>query len=145
MPAPRRRPIQFVLVALVIGAGLASRSSLAAHLPGFVSDYAGDALWALMVFLGFGFVFPRWKTSSVALASLAFAFGIEFSQLYQGDWLNRIRATRLGALVLGAGFLWSDLVCYTVGVMLGVVGEWAIARRGKGKPRDSAVPGNPLD
>ncbi|MEN8216136.1 MAG: DUF2809 domain-containing protein, partial [Pseudomonadota bacterium] len=30
---------------------------------------------------------------------------------------------RLGALVLGHGFLWSDLVCYSVGVAMGVVGE----------------------
>jgi len=31
-----------------------------------------------------------------------------------------VRGTLPGRLVLGAGFLWSDLVCYTAGVLLGL-------------------------
>ena len=40
----------------------------------------------------------------------------ETSQLYHAPWIDRIRATTLGGLVLGFGFLWSDIACYTVGV-----------------------------
>ena len=36
--------------------------------------------------------------------------------------------TRIGALMLGRGFLWSDLVCYTVGVGTGWLGELVAAR-----------------
>lgn len=50
--------------------------------------------------------------------SLMFSFGIEFSQLYQAEWINSIRATILGGLILGKGFLWIDLVRYTVGITL---------------------------
>ncbi len=32
-----------------------------------------------------------------------------------------IRQTTLGGLILGFGFLWSDLVCYALGVELGVL------------------------
>jgi hypothetical protein len=32
----------------------------------------------------------------------------------------------LGRLVLGFGFLWTDLVCYSVGVIIGIIAEWAI-------------------
>jgi len=35
-----------------------------------------------MVFLGFGFLFPRASTLVVALLALSFSWGIEFSQLY---------------------------------------------------------------
>lgn len=110
-------------IALVIAAGLASRSSRATFLPDFVATYAGDTLWALMVFLGLGFLFPAARTSVLAGAALGIAFAVEFSQLYEADWLNRIRATRLGALVLGKGWVATDLLCYAVGVGIGVVGE----------------------
>ncbi|WP_330362501.1 ribosomal maturation YjgA family protein [[Clostridium] dakarense] len=43
------------------------------------------------------------------------------SQLYQANWINNIRATTLGGLVLGHGFLWEDLVSYSIGMLLGVV------------------------
>ena len=103
--------------------GLASRSRMADALPEFLATYSGDALWALLVFLGIGFLCPKWPTFAVGLAALVFAFGIELSQLYQADWINGIRATRPGALVLGAGFLWTDLLCYSVGIGVGVALE----------------------
>ena len=34
---------------------------------------------------------------------------VEESQLYHASWIDSIRGTTLGALVLGHGFLWSDL------------------------------------
>ena len=45
------------------------------------------------------------------------------SQLYHAPWIDSIRHTTLGGLILGYGFLWSDLACYAVGVGLGVVIE----------------------
>ena len=41
------------------------------------------------------------------------------SQLYHAPWIDAIRDTLPGALVLGYGFLWSDLACYAAGVALG--------------------------
>ena len=48
---------------------------------------------------------------------------MEFSQLYQAEWIDQIRATRVGGLVLGRGWVATDLICYAVGVGIGVVGE----------------------
>ncbi|MCA9130161.1 MAG: DUF2809 domain-containing protein, partial [Planctomycetales bacterium] len=56
------------------------------------------------------------------------AFLVEFSQLYHASWIDSIRRTTLGGLVLGFGFLWSDLVCYGIGITLGVVAEWTIGK-----------------
>jgi hypothetical protein len=69
----------------------------------------GDALWALMVFVGFGFLFPRASTLLTALLALTFAWGIEFSQLYTALWIDALRATIPGKLVLGTTFNWPDL------------------------------------
>jgi glycopeptide antibiotics resistance protein len=127
----RSRPAYALCIALVVLAGLASRSGLANHLPPFLATYAGDTLWALMVFLILGFLFPKARTRTIALATIAFSFAIEFSQLYQAGWINAIRHTRIGALVLGFGFLWSDLLCYTAGCALGAAGEFLSKRRQK--------------
>ncbi len=87
--------------------------------PSFLATYAGDTLWALMIFWAFAFVAPRSASWKIALAALAFCFAIEFSQLYQADWANAIRSHTIGALVFGRGFLASDLICYSTGIFIG--------------------------
>ena len=102
--------------------GLASR-----HYPGvlptWVESYLGDSLWALMVFLMAGFLLNGKSTRWIALAALVFSYCIEISQLYHAPWIDAVRDNKLGGLVLGFGFLWSDLVCYAVGIGFGVVME----------------------
>lgn len=127
----RNRLAYAAVIPVVIAAGLASRSSLADHLPAVVATYAGDTLWALMVFLVLAFVFPRSPTAVVAATALGISFAVEFSQLYQAGWIDRIRDTRLGALSLGSGFKGSDLLCYTAGVLIGVLGERLCERIGR--------------
>ncbi len=107
--------------------GLASRV-YAAYLPWWLAKNAGDALYATMAFWGVGFLAPRAKTWSVALVAAAFCFAIEITQLYRAPWLDAVRATTPGRLVLGQGFRAFDLVCYLVGVGLGA-GLELVARR----------------
>ena len=52
---------------------------------------------------------------------MSFSVAVEVSQLYHAPWIDSIRHTTLGGLILGFDFLWSDLVCYAVGVGLGVL------------------------
>jgi hypothetical protein len=116
---------------MVIASGLASRSKEALSVPPFIAEYAGDTLWALMIFLILGWAFPKQSTRRNAIGALAFCYLIEASQLYQAEWLNSLRATVAGQLILGSGFLWSDLWCYLAGVSLGMMGErLSIARAG---------------
>ena len=44
------------------------------------------------------------------------AWAVELSQLLSWPWLQDLRGTRLGALVLGQGFQWADLIAYAIGV-----------------------------
>ena len=114
--------------------GLASRR-YAAHLPSFVALYAGDAVWALMLFVGIGLIAPAWSTARVAGVALAACLLVEASQLYHAPWIDAVRRTRLGGLVLGYGFLWSDLPCYTVGVAAGAILESGMRHTMKSKSR----------
>lgn len=69
-----------------------------------------------MVFWLVALLRPAMTTARVALAALAIAWTVECSQLYHAPWIDSVRATRLGALALGQGFLWSDLASYAAGV-----------------------------
>ena len=52
------------------------------------------------------------------------SFLVETSQLYHSPWIDSIRSTRLGALVLGSVFNWPDFPAYVVGVLIGVALEF---------------------
>ena len=121
---------------MVVPFGLASRR-YAALLPEFLAEYAGDTLWAVMAFLGFGFIFRRWSILRVSATALLFSYAVEISQLYHAPWIDTVRHTWLGGLILGFGFLWSDILCYTVGVMLGAAVEVALYKSGPRRVRDS--------
>ena len=123
----RSAPVSLALLAVTIALGLASRA-YASALPGVIGRYAGDVLWASMMFFLLALLWPRAATSRLAVAAFAIAVADELSQLYHAPWIDSIRATRLGALVLGQGFLWSDLVCYAIGVMLAALIDTALAR-----------------
>jgi hypothetical protein len=116
--------------ALVVALGLASRTAAGrVALPRFVTEYAGDTLWAAMAYLGVLLLAPGMRVRHAAAIALGFAFLVELSQLVHAPWLDALRATRLGALALGQGFLASDFVCYAVGVAL-AAGTDRLFRRG---------------
>ncbi len=132
----RRNPLfQIVLIALASLLGIGSRR-YAHALPWFIAAYAGDTLWALAAFLGFGLILPKATTRMVAILAMAFSVVIELSQLYHAPWIDSIRHTIIGGLILGFGFLWSDLACYAVGVGLGALIEILWFR--VGRPQEPA-------
>ena len=108
----------FILTILTMILGLLSRKFMS-YVPSLIAPYLGDILWATMVYFGFRFLLPKLSTNTSFLIAIIFSFGIEFSQIYQAKWINNIRATTLGGLVLGHGFLCSDLLCYTIGILIG--------------------------
>ncbi|MFL6556288.1 MAG: DUF2809 domain-containing protein [Bacillus sp. (in: firmicutes)] len=111
------RRTYLIYTVAVIFLGLASRK-YSPHLPLFLAENAGDALWAMMVYFGFRFLLARKHILLSILFGLLFSFVIEFSQLYQANWINQIRSTLFGALVLGKGYLTVDLIRYTAGILL---------------------------
>lgn len=124
----RTRFVYLIAATVVVFAGLASRRNRG-QLPTFLAEYAGDTLWALMLFLLVSTLLARRTILTRAGISLVLAFLVEITQLYHAPWIDSIRQTTLGGLMLGFGFLWSDLVCYSVGIAIGLVVELAIASR----------------
>ena len=71
-----------------------------------------------MVYWAVGFVAPSASVTRVAAYAMAISYLDELSQLYQAAWINQIRATTIGHILLGSAFSWLDLLAYTVGVLL---------------------------
>jgi hypothetical protein len=136
MTGQRPRIARLALIGLVVVLGLGSRR-FGAHLPGLVAVYAGDTLWALAAFLGLGLLLPRASTGRVALLAMSFSVLIEVSQLYKAPWIDSIRRTTIGGLILGFDFVGSDLACYAVGVGMGILLEKGLALTGEMHPEGS--------
>lgn len=127
----RNRVRYLFLIFGTIALGLASRY-FAQYLPDVVNLGLGDALYALMMYWMVGFLFPHVSILRITLLSLSICFLIETSQLIQSDWLISLRKTRVGALVLGSGFLWSDWLAYSLGVAFGFgLEKWEIVAQKK--------------
>jgi hypothetical protein len=111
----RSRALLAAIAALLIVVGLATRR-LPTAFPELVGRYGGDTLWAALVY--FLCALARPAASPRRLASTAFAFSVlvELSQLLRWPWLSTLRSTRMGSLVLGHGFLWTDIGCYAAGI-----------------------------
>src|SRR5438128_2482223 len=114
------------MVGLCMLLGLASRK-WAWMLPGLLRKNLGDVLWATMVFFLFGFLLPRLSTLRLAGIAALFSMCIEVSKFAHAPWFDALRATVPGRLVFGYTFSWSNLVCYLVGIALGVGWEYGQA------------------
>ncbi|MBY6950010.1 DUF2809 domain-containing protein [Clostridium botulinum] len=118
----RNRLVYGFATFIIMFLGLCSRK-LKYFIPDFLNVYLGDALWALMIFMLCGFILKGTKTKIVALMALAFCYLIEISQLYHSNWIDDIRKTTLGGLVLGYVFSWKDLLAYAIGIGIGIIVE----------------------
>jgi hypothetical protein len=87
-------------------------------MPDVVTLYLGDVLWGAFFFHGFRFLWPRASKLRLWCFAVSTTELIELSQLWQTPWLNRIRDTRIGGLLLGHEFLVSDTVCVALGASL---------------------------
>jgi hypothetical protein len=124
----RSRLLCAIFAGAVIALGLASRTN-SSPFPSALGKYPGDALWALMVFALFAALWRASSTPRIALAALGLCCLVEFAQLYKAPWIDAVRDTTLGGLVLGSQFNPLDLVAYAVGIMVGASFDTLLHRR----------------
>jgi hypothetical protein len=105
----KNRLIYFILIIITIALGLLSRQV------DFLPLASGDALYAIMVYWGFRFIKSNKPLHYALLLSITFCFVIEFLQLVQLPFLIEARNQTILKLVLGQGFLWTDLIAYIIG------------------------------
>ncbi len=102
-----------------------------APVPEWLRDGAGGALY--VVFWMFAVLVVKPETPALPLAVGVFLATcvVEFSQAWHTEWLDRIRSTLPGRLVLGTTFDWSDFSSYAIGAVVG----WGVFRQGQRRQR----------
>ena len=112
MPIQRKILVSLIGIIVLIPLGLYSR-----HLK-WIPEETGDALWAMMVFCLWRIILVKQSLRLVAIISLTHSFLVEFSQILRWSWLVSFRSTFIGHMMLGQGFLWTDLLAYLIGILL---------------------------
>jgi hypothetical protein len=123
---PRRRAAVAAALLVVVALALLSRRY---PLPGVFAEHTGDALYATAAYFLFALCSPGARPSRLAAGAFAFAAAIECAQLLTWPWLEAIRSTRVGALLLGQGFQVADLVAYACGAIAASVADVTFHRR----------------
>lgn len=114
---PGNRRLLFLTVcALLVGAGLLTRwPGLGRHI---ALKYAGSVLWGSMIYGVSATLWPRAKSQMLAIGAAIFSALIEFSQLWHLSFLDAIRGTTVGVLLIGKYFSWWDIAAYFAGIAL---------------------------
>jgi len=86
-----------------------------------VVKYGGDIIWAGMFVFLLRIFFTKIALWKLAVFNYILGVADECSQLITTPWFVAIRQTKLGKLMLGVGFVWSDLVCYAIGTLLAFI------------------------
>lgn len=131
-PIRRRLPYLCSILMLCV-CGLAVRRWYGIS-PNFFNTYFPDAAWTMAVYCGLGLMFDCGVRLNLPV-SLGISYLVELSQLYSPPFLAALRRTTLGGLVLGYGFLWSDLVCYTAGALFCAGIETLLRKMKRGRNR----------
>jgi Protein of unknown function (DUF2809) len=113
----RQRLVFLVNILAIVPLGYAIRFS---HiLPEYFHDVGGSIAYQILLMLLVLFIYPSANLRLTAIWACVVSCAIESLQLYQPPWLQAIRATLPGRLILGTTFLWSDFPAYFVGSYLG--------------------------
>ena len=123
-----RRLTALLLAFFVIGVGITSRL-VESGWP-LWDKYLGDALYAILLYLGITFLWPSGSISGRGWGAIIAVFAIETFQLTgiprqmsQTDSL----VLRLAAIALGTHFSWLDMVAYAVSISAatGLESRWS--------------------
>ena len=108
----KKRIQYFWITILILVLGILSRKTI------IIPLFVGDILYAFLIYFGLRFLFPHFKIIKTTIFALLFCISIELFQLYKASWIITIRNTTLGHYILGQGFLWIDIISYTIAVII---------------------------
>ncbi|MFT5194468.1 MAG: hypothetical protein ACI9EW_004016 [Cellvibrionaceae bacterium] len=123
----QRLKIYIPIIVLLFAIGLPTRITPNTY-PFWYTTYAGDFIWAMMIFFLYRLFF-RWQPIQAFLVALSTTYIIEITQLFNPLWLENLRSIKLIGLIIGYSFLWSDIVAYTAGISLGAIIDIAVVSR----------------
>lgn len=88
-----------------------------------LGSVAYETFWILLILL----IWPQGSIAKAAVAVFVATCALEVLQLWQPPFLQALRATLPGRLVLGNTFSWADFPTYAVGSFVGY--GWAMLLR----------------
>ena len=122
-----RRTVQYRRCCIALAVGLVPLGlGIKAWAPGgsWLHAHAAGMLYVTFWCFGFAGLRPTWSPAAIAWAVLAATCGLEWLQLWQPAWLQALRRTWLGQVLIGGTFSWLDLPHYVAGALVG----WALLR-----------------
>lgn len=104
---------------LLIPLGLATKTYVGLGQK-WVNDYAGDIFYEIFWCLFFFAIFySKSAIDKIAIFVFTCTCVIEIAQLWSNPWLQTIRSSLLGRLLLGTTFSWWDFPHYLLGSVIG--------------------------
>ena len=106
-------------IILVIALGITSRLIHTGH--SLIDKYLGDALYATMLYLGFGILWPNqrhWKRAVLATISVTSIELFQLTGIPATLAQQPSTAAKLLATALGTRFSWLDLLAYLPGIAI---------------------------
>jgi len=116
-PSRQRLPYILLVIFLIV---ISLPARLTDWYPPFIVVYVADGLWATMIYFLVAAILSRFSPLKIFMICMAGTWLVEFSQLYQADWINDIRNWGYMGILLGYGFHVSDLIAYTLGILAGL-------------------------
>jgi len=83
----------------------------------FIRPYGGDVLVGILIYC-FVKSFLNTAVMPTALTVLVFCYMIEVLQYFHYVELLGLQNSKLARIVLGTGFSWIDMLCYTAGMLI---------------------------
>ena len=124
---PRHWKAFLLSFAFLVTVGFYTKHFQSAAAPWIKASLGGtfyDIFWCLLA----GLLLPQAKPRTIAAWVLAATCAIEFLQLWHPPALQAVRATFIGATILGSWFAWSDFPYYFLGSALGWLWLYRIRR-----------------
>ena len=98
-------------------------------LPWFVVKYGGSTLWAVMVYWVLVLVWPMSRPLVLASIAGGIALLVELQRLSHAAWLDAIRVSLPGILMLGRIFSVRDIVAYWLAIGAVALFDGLVIRR----------------
>ncbi|MEA5572069.1 DUF2809 domain-containing protein [Calothrix sp. UHCC 0171] len=108
----------FISIIVIVPFGYFVRFSQGLGLP-WLQDFLGSVAYEIFWILLVAFLYRQASPQKIAIGVFLATCGIEFLQLWQPPFLQAVRSTLIGRLVLGNTFVWSDFIAYFVGSLAG--------------------------
>ena len=114
-----RRKVFLTVAGGLIATGLVIRS--VGSPPGWLSDHGGGMIYVLFWCFAARYAWPESAASRIVVAVLGATCVVEGLQLWHPLWLESVRSTSLGSILLGSSFDVLDIMHYSLAAGIGLL------------------------